>query len=43
LKFVCKRFDLLLMEAAKDGFSASDIEAMLAEMSSAEDDPFGDD
>jgi hypothetical protein len=36
-------YDLLLVEAAKDGFSASDIEAMLAEISSAEGDPFGDD
>jgi len=43
LEFDCKHFDLLLEEAAKVGFSPTDIEAMLAEMSSAEDDPFGDD
>jgi hypothetical protein len=36
-------YDLLLVEAAKDGFTPFDIEAMLAEMSAGGDEqPFGD-
>jgi hypothetical protein len=36
-------YDLLLEEAAKDGFTPEDIEAMLADLSAAGDDqPFGD-
>jgi len=36
-------YDLLLEEAAKDGFAPADIEAMLADLAAAGDDqPFGD-
>jgi hypothetical protein len=35
-------YDLLLEEAAKDGFSSADIEAMLADMSTGEGSPFDD-